>query len=87
MTAQSVLLYERLAKVVEQLVNGVEDQIHRQMEEVESKVQMTSDKLGQLNPQVDNIHDGIKRVERMLSQDVGDSIKVFFSLAWLSVDE
>ncbi|KAJ2894856.1 hypothetical protein MKZ38_007174 [Zalerion maritima] len=73
--AQSVLLYQRLAKVVEQLLNGVEHEMHTTMQHFESRVQETSESLDKLNPQVDNLRVGMQRVENLLSKNIEESIK------------
>lgn len=74
--AQSILLYERLAKVVEQLVNGIEEEMQKKMTKLETRVDATSKKLDLLNPRVAILRDSIGRALELVRTEMEESLKV-----------
>lgn len=73
--AQSILLYERLAKVVEQLVNGIEEEMQKKMTKLETRVDATSKKLDLLNPRVAILRDSIGRALELVRTEMEESLK------------
>lgn len=72
---QSILLYQRLTKVIENLTNGVEAELKKRMDELDSRARQTFDNLGQLSTRIDQLGDGLSKMGQYLSDDLDKAIK------------
>ncbi|KAK0641035.1 hypothetical protein B0T16DRAFT_357350 [Cercophora newfieldiana] len=72
--AQSILLYQKLTRVMARLVEGVEADLQRRMDDLDNRARQTLDNLDQLSPQVDRVRDRLAMVEHYLSGDLADTL-------------
>lgn len=72
---QSILLYQRFTKVIENLTNGVEAELKKRMDELDSRARQTFDNLGQLSTRIDQLGDGLSKMGQYLSDDLDKAIK------------
>ncbi|KAK4453938.1 nuclear fusion protein KAR5 [Podospora aff. communis PSN243] len=72
---QSILVYQKLTKVIARLVEGVEVDLQRRMDELDSRARQTFDNLDKLSPQVDRLRDRLVKVEDYLSSDLANTLK------------
>jgi hypothetical protein len=72
---QSILLYQRLTKVIESLTNGVEAELKKRMDELDNRARQTFDNLGQLSTRVDQLGDGLSKIGQYLSDDLEKAMK------------
>ncbi|KAK1827714.1 nuclear fusion protein KAR5 [Podospora conica] len=72
---QSILLYQRLTKVIEDLTNGVEAELKKRMDELDNRARQTYDNLGQLSTRIDQLGDGLSKMGQYLSGDLEKAMK------------
>ncbi|KAK0617266.1 hypothetical protein B0T14DRAFT_568789 [Immersiella caudata] len=72
---QSIHVYQKLTKVIARLVEGVEVDLQRRMDELDNRARQTFDNLDQLSPQVDRLRDRLVQVEHYLSGDLAKTLK------------
>lgn len=68
--AQSVLLYQRLTKIIAKLTDGVEAELQRRMADLDEKARQATERMEGLNPHIDQLRDGLTRVEKYLANDM-----------------
>src|SRR4051794_6373002 len=57
------------------LVEGVEADLQRRMDDLDNRARQTLDNLDQLSPQVDRVRDRLATVEHYLSGDLADALQ------------
>ncbi|KAK3349367.1 hypothetical protein B0T25DRAFT_547849 [Lasiosphaeria hispida] len=72
---QNILLYQRLTKVISKLMTGVEAELQKKMDDLDERARQTFDNLAQLLLQVDQLRDGLERVETYLSGDLENTLR------------
>ncbi|KAL2168082.1 hypothetical protein VTG60DRAFT_394 [Thermothelomyces hinnuleus] len=73
--AQHILLYQRLTRVIARLTDGVESELQKRMDELDSRARQSAEKLDQLTPQVNRVSEGLAKVESFLSEDLELALK------------
>ncbi|KAK3342794.1 hypothetical protein B0H65DRAFT_549978 [Neurospora tetraspora] len=73
--AQNILLYQRLTNVMRNLTEGVEAQLHKQMDQLDLRTQQSIKNLDNLTPQIDKLRDGLAMVHDYLATDVGATLR------------
>lgn len=74
-TAQNILLYQRLTRVIARLTDGVEAELQKRMDELDNRARQSVERLEQLTPRIDHLRDVLARVERYLSGDLDLALK------------
>jgi Mg2+ and Co2+ transporter CorA len=74
-TAQNILLYQRLTRVIAQLTDGVEAELQKRMDDLDNRARQSVEKLEQLTPQIGRLSQGLARVERYLAGDLDLALK------------
>lgn len=69
-TAQNVLLYQRLTKIIAKLTDGVEAEIQRRMADLDERARQATERMEELNPHIDQLRDGLSKVEKYLASDM-----------------
>ena len=69
-TAQHILLYQRLTKVIAKLTDGVEAELQRLMDDLDNRARQSTEKLDELTPKIGRLNEGLQRIERYLSRDL-----------------
>ena len=72
---QSLLLYQRLTKVIAGLTEGVEAELQKRMDELDNRARQTLDNLDQLSTRVDQLGDGLSKMGQYLSSDLQKVMK------------
>jgi hypothetical protein len=75
MSAQSILLYQQLARVIGKLASSVEIELQKQMHDLGLHLQQTGDKLNNLSPQIDRIKDKIIDVEQYVFGELSSVLR------------
>ncbi|KAL2150672.1 hypothetical protein VTH82DRAFT_7235 [Thermothelomyces myriococcoides] len=73
--AQHILLYQRLTRVIARLADGVESELQKRMDELDSRARQSADKLDQLAPQLNRVSEGLTRAESFLSKDLEKALR------------
>ncbi|KAK3939063.1 nuclear fusion protein KAR5 [Diplogelasinospora grovesii] len=73
--AQNILLYQRLTQVIAKLVDGVEVELQRRMDEIDVRARQSAESLAQLTPHIDQLRDGLERVEGYITKDLEATIR------------
>ena len=68
--ARSILLYQRLTKVIAKLADGVEAELQKRMNDLDSRAKQAAQRIQQLNPHIDQLREGLAKVEEYLSRDM-----------------
>ncbi|KAH8904464.1 hypothetical protein BR93DRAFT_917064 [Coniochaeta sp. PMI_546] len=79
--AQSVLLYQRLTKIIAKLTDGVEAELQKRMSDLDNRARQAAERIDLLNPHIDLLRDGLARVERYLARDMEQAVRQ--SEAWM----
>ncbi|OIW24396.1 hypothetical protein CONLIGDRAFT_718356 [Coniochaeta ligniaria NRRL 30616] len=79
--AQSVLLYQRLTKIIAKLTDGVEAELQKRMSDLDNRAREAAERVDQLNPHIDQLRDGLARVEKYLARDMEQAVRQ--SEAWI----
>ena len=74
-TARSVQLYQRLTRVIAKLADGVEAELQKRMADLDNRARRASESMDQLNPQIDQLREGLAKVEEYLSRDMRQAVK------------
>jgi tetrahydromethanopterin S-methyltransferase subunit G len=69
------LLYQRLTRVIAQLTDGVEAELHKRMDDLDNRARQSVERLEQLTPQIGRLSEGLARVESYLSGDLDRALK------------
>jgi conjugal transfer/entry exclusion protein len=75
LTAQNVLLYQRLTKAIAKLTGGVEADLQRWMDDVNNLARQSNESLGQLPLHINRLKDDLERVQDHLSGAVHGSLR------------
>ncbi|KAL2174552.1 uncharacterized protein P884DRAFT_249654 [Thermothelomyces heterothallicus CBS 202.75] len=73
--AQHILLYQRLTRVIARLTDGVESELQKRMDELDSRARQSAEKLDRLKPQLNRLSEGLARLESFLSEDLELALK------------
>ncbi|KAL2259572.1 hypothetical protein VTK26DRAFT_6712 [Humicola hyalothermophila] len=76
--AQNILLYQRLTRVIAKLTEGVEAELQKRMDDLDSRARQSVEKLEQLSPQIDRLGDELERMGRYLSGDLDLAMRKTF---------
>lgn len=74
-SAQSILLYQRLTKVLAKLTHGVEIDIQKHMENLELRFQKAGTAVQELEPELDRLREKLVQVEEYVSYDLEHALK------------
>jgi chromosome segregation ATPase len=74
MAAQSVLLYQRLTKIIAKLTDGVEAELQKRMDDIDNRAKQAAERIEQLNPHIDHLRDGLDKVKKHLTSDMEQAI-------------
>lgn len=75
--AQNILVFQKLIKVTEQLVTGVETELQKRMNDLDERTKQASDAIDRLNPKLHGLHESFGKVQIMhngLSKALRDSL-------------
>ncbi|KAK3394910.1 hypothetical protein B0H63DRAFT_556053 [Podospora didyma] len=72
---QNILLYQRLTKVIAKLTEGVEVELQKRMDDMDSRARKYVDTLSQLSPQIDQLRGGIVDIQRYISGDLEQKLR------------
>lgn len=61
--------------MISRLTDGVEAELQRRMDDLDRRTRQTLDNLGQLSPQVEQLREGLAKVEDYLSGDLDMAIR------------
>ncbi|KAL8337831.1 hypothetical protein RB601_006758 [Gaeumannomyces tritici] len=61
--ARNILVFQKLVKVTEQLVRGVEIDLQARMDDLDLRTNQASQALDQLNPKLDSLRDGLRDMQ------------------------
>ncbi|TLD23714.1 hypothetical protein PspLS_06925 [Pyricularia sp. CBS 133598] len=76
---QNILVFQKLIKVTEQLVTGVETELQKRMNDLDERTSQASDAIDRLNPKLHYLHDSFGTIQKMhngLSEALKDSVDV-----------
>ncbi|KAL2755906.1 hypothetical protein ACRALDRAFT_2106194 [Sodiomyces alcalophilus JCM 7366] len=73
--AQSIYLYQRLARVLEQLTEGVEAELEKHWQSIDTRAREALESLDNLTPQIDRLRLNVDSLERALNTDLLHSVK------------
>ncbi|KAK1759586.1 nuclear fusion protein KAR5 [Echria macrotheca] len=73
--AQSILVYQKITKAIAKLAEGVESELQKRMDELDTRVRQTSDNIGQLYPHIEQLRIGLAQVENYLSKDLNAKLR------------
>ncbi|KAH8845679.1 hypothetical protein MCOR27_003309 [Pyricularia oryzae] len=74
---QNILVFQKLIKVTEQLVTGVETELQKRMNDLDERTKQASDAIDRLNPKLHGLHESFGKVQIMqngLSEALRDSL-------------
>ena len=74
-SAQNILLYQRLTKVLAKLTHGVEIEIQKNMDHLELRLQKAGTAVQALEPQLETLMEKLARVEDYVSYDLDHALK------------
>lgn len=75
--AQNILIFQKLIKVTEQLVTGVETELQKRMNDLDERTQQASDAIDRLNPKLHGLHESFGKIQSIhngLSEALRDSV-------------
>ncbi|KAK3682584.1 hypothetical protein B0T22DRAFT_444773 [Podospora appendiculata] len=72
---QSILLYQRLTKIIAKLTEGVEVELQKRMDDLDNRARQSVENLEKLNPQVDKLQQKLVEVNKYLSADLETTLK------------
>lgn len=67
---QNILLYQRLTQVIAKLTDGVEAELQKRMDDLDNRARQSMENLDRLAPKVDELGEGLSRLESYLSGDL-----------------
>lgn len=73
--ARSILLYQRLTRVISQFTDGVEAELQKRMDDLDNRARQSVEALAQLSPHIDRLNEGLGRVEKYLFKDLDSALK------------
>ncbi|KAL1880583.1 hypothetical protein VTK73DRAFT_5388 [Phialemonium thermophilum] len=68
--AQSVLLYQRLTKILAKLANGVETDLRNRMSGLDTQVRQATENVERMGPHIDRLRQNLADIEDFLSGDL-----------------
>ncbi|KAK9770068.1 hypothetical protein SCAR479_13257 [Seiridium cardinale] len=68
--AEHIRLFQRLTKIMSKMTHGVEEVLDKHMKDFDSKVQLTSDRIDSLSPQLDHINAGLGGLQHLIADDL-----------------
>ncbi|TLD03964.1 hypothetical protein PgNI_11400 [Pyricularia grisea] len=74
---QNILIFQKLIKVTEQLVTGVETELQKRMNDLDERTQQASDAIDRLNPKLHGLHESFGKIQSIhngLSEALRDSV-------------
>lgn len=74
-TAQNILLYQRLTKVMAKLAYGVEVEMQNHMEELELRLKKAGDAVQSLDPELERLRARLANIEDYVTHDLDHSVK------------
>jgi len=74
-TAQHILLYQRLTKVIAKLTDGVEAELQRLMDNLDNRARQSAEKLDELAPKISLLNEGLQRIEHYFSGNLDMAMK------------
>ncbi len=74
-TAQSIVLYERLTKIIAKLADGVEAELQKRMESLDLHARQASEAMEQLRPQIEKLRNDLAGVHDYLSNNVQEALQ------------
>ncbi|KAH6640447.1 hypothetical protein F5144DRAFT_589920 [Chaetomium tenue] len=73
--SSSILLYQRLTRVISQLTDGVEAELQKRMDDLDNRARQSVEALAQLTPHIYRLSEGLGRVEKYLFKDLDSALK------------
>lgn len=73
--ARSILIYQRLTRIISQLTDGVEAELQKRMDDLDLRARQSVEALAQLTPHIGRLSEGLARVEKYLSKDLDSALK------------
>ncbi|TLS27220.1 hypothetical protein PpBr36_04757 [Pyricularia pennisetigena] len=74
---QNILVFQKLIKVTEQLVTGVETELQKRMDDLDERTRQASDAIDRLTPKLHSLHESFGKAQDMhngLSEALRDSV-------------
>jgi hypothetical protein len=75
-TAQSILLYQKLVKLLERLVDGVDIDLDKRLQDVNGKVHNVKQAIRDLKPMANKAKDDLLSLDRMISIQMRQTVEV-----------
>ncbi|KAK4232584.1 nuclear fusion protein KAR5 [Podospora fimiseda] len=72
---QNILLYQRLTKVIAKLTDDVDVELQRRMDDLDNRARQSLENLERLKPQVDQLAEGLSKLESYLSGDLDNTMR------------